>query len=83
MSVFGTKAKIGRRVGNRRPIADALLLRGIRTGDIMSPTRRQVHVLTPFAKVRGSTITYPAEPLPSIPKTPSAKRAGSRPIKAT
>jgi len=29
--------------------------------DILSPNRRQVHALTPFAKVRGTTITYPAE----------------------
>jgi hypothetical protein len=42
-------------------IADALLVREIRTEDIMSPTRRQVHKLTPFAKVRRSTITYPSE----------------------
>ena len=68
---------------HRSLIADALLVRGIRTEDIMSLTRRQVHVLTPFAKVRGTTITYPAEVLPSTPKKPSAKRAGSRPIKAT
>jgi uncharacterized protein (DUF488 family) len=68
---------------HRSLIADALLVRGIRTEDIMSPTRRQVHVFTPFAKVRGTTITYPAEPLPSTPKKPSAKRAGSRPTKAT
>ena len=45
---------------HRSLIADALLVRGIRTEDIMSPTRRQVHSLTPFAKVRGTTITYPA-----------------------
>jgi uncharacterized protein (DUF488 family) len=68
---------------HRSLIADALLVRGIRTEDIMSPTRRQVHTLTPFAKVRGTVITYPAEGLPSTPKKPSAKRAGSRPIKAT
>jgi uncharacterized protein (DUF488 family) len=68
---------------HRSLIADALLVRGIRTEDIMSPTRRQVHTLTPFAKVRGTTITYPAEVLPSTPKKPSAKRAGARPIKAT
>ena len=68
---------------HRSLIADALLVRGIRTEDIMSPARRQVHVLTPFAKVRGTTITYPAEVLLSTPKKPSAKRAGSRPIKAT
>ncbi len=44
---------------HRSLIADALLVRGIRTEDIMSPTRRQVHTLTPFAQVRGTTITYP------------------------
>ncbi len=32
---------------HRSLIADALLVRGIRTEDIMSPTRRQVHTLTP------------------------------------
>ena len=68
---------------HRSLIADALLVRGIRTEDIMSPTRRQVHTLTPFAKVRGTTITYPAEVSRSTPKKPSAKRSGPRPIKAT
>jgi uncharacterized protein (DUF488 family) len=66
---------------HRSLIADALLVRGIRTEDIMSPTRRQVHTLTPFAKVRGTMITYPAEVSQTDPKKPSAKRAGSRPIK--
>lgn len=46
---------------HRSLIADALLVRGIRTEDIMSATRRQVHALTPFAKVLGTVITYPAE----------------------
>ena len=46
---------------HRSLIADALLVRGIRAEDIMSQTRRQVHTLTPFAKVRGTTIAYPAE----------------------
>jgi uncharacterized protein (DUF488 family) len=46
---------------HRSLIADALLIRGIRVEDIMSLTRRQVHTLTPFAKVQGSTITYPAD----------------------
>jgi uncharacterized protein (DUF488 family) len=46
---------------HRSLIADALLVRGICTEDIMSATRRQVHQLTPFAKVRGAAITYPAE----------------------
>jgi len=46
---------------HRSLVADALLVHGIRTEDIMSPTRRHVHTLTPFAKVRGTTITYPGE----------------------
>jgi uncharacterized protein (DUF488 family) len=46
---------------HRSLIADALLVRGIRTEDLMSATRRQVHTLTPFANVRGTAITYPTE----------------------
>jgi uncharacterized protein (DUF488 family) len=68
---------------HRSLIADALLVRGIGAEDIMSPTRRQVHILTPFAKVRGTMVTYPAEVSQTDPKKPAAKRAGSRPIKAT
>jgi len=55
---------------HRSLIADALLVRGIRTEDIISATRRQVHTLTPFAQVRGMTIDYPAEtsgPIPPLP----------------
>ena len=65
---------------HRSLIADALLVRGIRTEDIMSPTRRHVHTLTPFAKVRGTTIIYPTESLPSTAKKPSAKRARLQPV---
>jgi uncharacterized protein (DUF488 family) len=46
---------------HRSLIADALLVRAICAEDIMSANRRQVHTLTPFAKVRGTAITYPAE----------------------
>lgn len=46
---------------HRSLIADALLVRGIASEHIMSRTSRQVHSLTPFAKVRGTRITYPAE----------------------
>ena len=46
---------------HRSLIGDALLVRGICTEHIMSATRRQVHTLTPFAKVRGTAITYPPE----------------------
>jgi len=68
---------------HRSLIADALLVRGIRTEDIMSPTRRQIHALTPFAKVRGTTITYPAEVSKSTPGKPPAKRSRSRTVGKT
>jgi uncharacterized protein (DUF488 family) len=68
---------------HRSLIADALLVRGIRTEDIMSPTRRQVHTLTPFAKVRGTTITYPSEYLQGAQKKPPAKRSRSQSVKTT
>lgn len=68
---------------HRSLIADALLVRGIRTEDIMSPTRRQVHTLTPFAKVRGTTITYPTEASRSTQKKPSAKRSRPQPVEKT
>ncbi len=62
---------------HRSLIADALLVRGIRTEDIMSATRRQVHTLTPFAKVLGTAITYPIEAFEehakeAVNKTPAA-----------
>jgi Phosphoglycerate kinase len=47
---------------------------------IMSLTRRQVHTLTPFAKVRRSTITYPSESSRAVEKKPLAKRSRSQPI---
>ena len=45
---------------HRSLIADALLVRGIAAEDIASATRRTPHKLTPFARVRGTEITYPA-----------------------
>ena len=66
---------------HRSLIADALLVRGIRTEDIMSPTRRQVHTLTPFAKVRGTTITYPAEVLRRHSKEARGQTFETTPIK--
>ena len=44
---------------HRSLIADALLVRGIRSEEIVSPTRTQAHVLTSFAEVDGSRIFYP------------------------
>ena len=58
---------------HRSLIDDALLVRGIRAEDIMSLTRRQVHTLTPFAEVLGTTITYPAEVPRTAPEKPSSK----------
>jgi uncharacterized protein (DUF488 family) len=68
---------------HRSLIADALLVRGIRTEDIMSLTRRQDHALTPFAKVRGTTVTYPAEAPRRVLKKPRVKRSRSQPIEKT
>jgi uncharacterized protein (DUF488 family) len=68
---------------HRSLIADALLVRGIRTEDIMSATRRQVHALTPFAKVRGAAITYPAEASERVQKRPPAKRSRPQPVAKT
>jgi len=59
---------------HRSLIADALLVRGIRAEDIMSLTHRPVHTLTPFAKIRGTTITYPAEDSELPKKKTSLKR---------
>ena len=68
---------------HRSLIADALFVRGIRAEDIMSPTRRPVHKLTPFAKVRGATITYPAEDSLCAEKKPRAKPSRSHPVEKT
>jgi len=46
---------------HRSLIGDALTVRGIRTEDIVSLKQRRLHTLTPFAHVRGSIVTYPAE----------------------
>ena len=51
---------------HRSLIADALVVRGIDAEEISSPTRAQPHKLTPFARVAGETITYPAEALESM-----------------
>ena len=46
---------------HRSLIADALTVRGAQVDHIMSTTRTQPHLLTPFAKVSGIHITYPSE----------------------
>jgi uncharacterized protein (DUF488 family) len=59
---------------HRSLVADALLVWGIQSENIMSRTRRSAHALTPFAKVRGTTITYPAEDSRLSQKKTSLKR---------
>ncbi len=68
---------------HRSLIADALLVRGIRTEHIMSATRRQVHTLTPFARVRGTVITYPTAASENAPEEPSAERSRPRHVEKT
>ena len=45
---------------HRSLIADALVARGIDALEIASDSRVRPHTLTPFARVRGTEITYPA-----------------------
>ncbi len=45
---------------HRSLIADALLARGITAEHIMSRTKRQPHTMTPFAKIQGHQVAYPA-----------------------
>jgi uncharacterized protein (DUF488 family) len=45
---------------HRSLIGDALLVRGVQVEDIMSVTNHKPHKLTPWAKVAGEDVTYPA-----------------------
>ena len=45
---------------HRSLIADALLVHGVASCEIVGAKRLQAHRLTPFAKVRGVSITYPS-----------------------
>jgi uncharacterized protein (DUF488 family) len=44
---------------HRSMIGDALLVRGFRVEDIIGPKARKPHLLTAFARVDGTQITYP------------------------
>lgn len=46
---------------HRSLIADALLVRGVRVEDIMSPTSTKPHTITSFARVDGTRVWYPPE----------------------
>ncbi|MEP7138335.1 MAG: DUF488 domain-containing protein [Caldimonas sp.] len=58
---------------HRSLIADALLVHGIPSCEIASPARLQAHRLTPFARVSGLELSYPAELVhaPAKAATPS------------
>jgi uncharacterized protein (DUF488 family) len=62
---------------HRSLIADALFVRGIRVEDIMSLTHCEIHILTAFAKIRGTRLTYPGEDTQSIRDKPKHKRSRS------
>src|SRR5450830_2053673 len=51
---------------HRSLIGDALLVRGIRVEDIIGPKARKPHVLTSFAHVVGTQVTYPPPRLASM-----------------
>jgi len=46
---------------HRSLIADALLARGIEVREIISGTRAQPHILTPWGRIEGRQVSYPAE----------------------
>ena len=50
---------------HRSLIADALLARGIEVREISSATRTRPHTLTPWGKISGEQVTYPATVDPS------------------
>jgi uncharacterized protein (DUF488 family) len=60
---------------HRSLIADALLVHGVRVEEITSATHTRPHTLTPFARVSGTTITYPPldPPLPFIEAVPTRR----------
>ena len=46
---------------HRSLIADALLARGIAVSEITSGVRARPHILTPWARVKGTHLTYPGD----------------------
>ncbi|MCY0903533.1 DUF488 family protein [Arthrobacter sp. H14-L1] len=49
---------------HRSLIGDALLVRGVQVLDIMTEKSAKPHMLTPFAKTSGTSVTYPPEEAP-------------------
>jgi uncharacterized protein (DUF488 family) len=52
---------------HRSLISDALVIRKVAVEHIMSPTKREPHALTPFARVDRTRITYPSDTEPRLP----------------
>ena len=48
---------------HRSLIADGLLARGLEVEHILTATSRKPHTYTPFARIDGDSVTYPALPL--------------------
>lgn len=61
---------------HRSLVSDALIARGLSVEHIISGARPRTHKITPFARVRGTTVTYPSPPAsrPSTRKTTKARR---------
>jgi len=53
---------------HRSLVADALTVRKVRVLHISSRTSVRAHILTPFAQVHGTRITYPAAPPANTPR---------------
>ena len=63
---------------HRSLIADALLVRGIDVREITSRIRTRPHALTPWARVKGTRITYPSEGTASDPISHEVQVAHAR-----
>jgi Protein of unknown function, DUF488 len=62
---------------HRSLIADALFAHGIRTHHIISPTRLEMHILIPFARINGTKVSYPTEDQESQLKLFSVETKGA------
>ncbi len=60
---------------HRSLVADALLVRGIRALEIIGAAKPKEHTLTPFARVRGTQITY-APDQPSLALEDKSSQSG-------
>lgn len=61
---------------HRSLISDALTVRGIRVEHIMSPSRSDLHAITPWAQVEGTRITYPSQQQSALPIDPRPTEQG-------